>query len=66
MSLRAQDMAMGLAVPLIWGMGVVFAKAALVHSRAANPYPSGDARHAVWETLTTDAEPVRARTPTPR
>jgi len=29
--LRPLDIAMGLAVPLIWGMGVVFAKAAIEH-----------------------------------
>ncbi len=29
MALRPQDILMGLAVPLIWGMGVVFAKAAI-------------------------------------
>ncbi len=31
MTLRPQDILMGLAVPLIWGMGVVFAKAAIGH-----------------------------------
>ena len=31
MALRPQDILMGLAVPLIWGMGVVFAKAAIGH-----------------------------------
>jgi len=31
MPLRPQDVLMGLAVPLIWGMGVVFAKAAIEH-----------------------------------
>jgi O-acetylserine/cysteine efflux transporter len=31
MPLRPLDVLMGLAVPLIWGMGVVFAKAALEH-----------------------------------
>jgi O-acetylserine/cysteine efflux transporter len=31
MPLRPLDVLMGLAVPLIWGMGVVFAKAALAH-----------------------------------
>ena len=31
MALRAQDIALGLAVALVWGMGVVFAKAAIEH-----------------------------------
>ncbi|MCH6588748.1 MAG: EamA family transporter [Proteobacteria bacterium] len=31
MALRPQDILMGLAVPLIWGLGVVFAKAAIGH-----------------------------------
>ncbi len=31
MALRAQDMALGIAVALVWGMGVVFAKAAIEH-----------------------------------
>ncbi|MCH8036009.1 MAG: EamA family transporter [Proteobacteria bacterium] len=31
MVLRPQDILMGLAVPLIWGLGVVFAKAAIEH-----------------------------------
>lgn len=31
MALRAQDIALGVAVALIWGMGVVFAKAAIAH-----------------------------------
>ncbi len=31
MPLRPQDVLMGLAVPLIWGLGVVFAKAAIEH-----------------------------------
>ena len=31
MALRAQDMALGIVVALIWGMGVVFAKAAIDH-----------------------------------
>jgi len=30
-ALRGQDMAMGIAVALLWGMGVVFAKAAIGH-----------------------------------
>ncbi len=29
--LRPMDIAMGIAVPLIWGLGVVFAKAAIAH-----------------------------------
>ncbi|MCH8999337.1 MAG: EamA family transporter [Proteobacteria bacterium] len=31
MVLRPQDILMGLAVPLVWGLGVVFAKAAIEH-----------------------------------
>ncbi len=31
MALRAQDIGLGIAVALIWGMGVVFAKAAIEH-----------------------------------
>ena len=31
MALRAQDIALGITVALVWGMGVVFAKAAIEH-----------------------------------
>ena len=31
MALRPLDILMGIAVPLVWGLGVVFAKAAIEH-----------------------------------